>query len=392
MENYIHTDLDEKISLHVIDQISNNLGEKLTVAHANLKMVIIIPAKNEVENIIETLSSLLLQTGTDNCEFDTTKFEILVLSHNCSDKTFIKARSFFRINPKIYGHVLELNSDVANTVGAARRILMNIAYNRLENPNGLIISTDADTIVDEKWLCNLEYYIDTDISLVCGMIIVNPINLGMQAKKYLLAKDEYLLLKSKLESQLLPNPHDAWPRHGYNWGPNLAIKKNAYAAIGGIRPLHFLEDVDLYHRVISHGFLARHCKDSIVKTSTRIDSRCVEGFGAELKVWSDFEGVAYNVEGLDKLLVRFKIYNLIHQLYRLNTEDIFIQLEILSIIDLEEIKTMFSTSSIAEAMIIKMEKFLNNNVLWNSKHKNIDVSTACSQLNKYFEQYLYTTI
>lgn len=378
----------EKQHLEIIDDISNQLGRTLPPASAHLKMSVIIPAKDEEGQIIETLQSLLDQKNGDGTSFEKYKFEILILCHNCADTTKGKSESFFRDNPQLQGHVLSLNSNEANTVGAARRILMNIAYGRLQDERGLIISTDADTIADTTWLFHLEKFIPQETSLVCGLISTNLLGLKQQALDYLVAKDEYLLLKCRLESLLFPNSHDPWPRHNYHWGPNLAIKKSVYAAVGGIKPLHFLEDVDLYNRVVGEGYLVRHCLDSKVKTSNRIDSRCQEGFGAELKVWTDWAGVAYNVEGLEKLLLRLSIYNLIRELYKEESPKILKRIAFLAYMDIQKLKELFKASPREESLIIKIEDHLNKSETWNANYPNKGVIEVCDELKNYFAQAL----
>lgn len=380
-----YADTLEHDTIKFIDEAARKLEKTLLAAPQDLKMVVIIPAKDESQSVLYTLKSLLVQRDKDDLPFDTKKFEILVLCHNCADDTFQKCERFFRENPRIQGHVLQLDCERANTVGAARRVLMNIAHNRICNPDSLIISTDADTIPDNKWLYHLETYLESKIALVCGLIVVNPQNLGVQASTYLKAKDEYLLLKSRLEAEVLPSPHDPWPRHNYHWGPNLAIKKYLYGAIGGIRPLHFLEDVDLYHRAVSLGYLARHCNEVKVTTSTRIGSRCQEGFGAELQVWTEFDGVQYNVEGLEKLSARYEIYRLIKEYYESQRLEILIEIASLAYLDLKELHQMFNENLHCEAMIIKIEKHLNISQCWNSKYPNHGVLSVCKELNTYFD-------
>lgn len=375
----------EQQTIDQIDLLSEEMRKELPPPHPNLKMAVIIPAKNEGQNIRFTLDSLAKQIYEDGSRFDSSAFEVLVLGHNCSDDTLAQCRKFFREHSQIRGYFLELNSKEINTVGAARRILMNIAYWRISIDNGLIISTDADTIVDKHWLYNLYNYIEGKVDLICGNIISDASQLEAQARSYLIAKDEYLLLKSRLESELFPNPHNPWPRHGFNWGPNLSIKKSVYGAIGGIRPLHFLEDVDLYKRVVSEGFIVKHCLKCKVTTSTRIDSRCSEGFGAELRVWTDIEGVAYKVEGLLKLLLRYKIYKLLQEYYVFPTSNLMMEILELSSIEEKELMTMIKKSERVEALTIKMEAYLNQSSIWNSKHPNTDIFKVCDELSHYFQ-------
>lgn len=378
--------ISEQQTIEEIDRISKDLGRALSAPHPTLKLAVVIPAKDEGNGIRFTLESLARQLNRDGSPFDPSIFEVLVLAHNCSDNTKLQCEGFFRENSRIQGHVIELISEVAKTVGSARRILMNIAYHRISVKKGLIITTDADTVADPYWLYYLDEYIEKNVDLVGGLIISDPSQLDYQASSYLIAKDEYLFLKSRLESQLLPNPNNPWPRHGFNWGPNLAIKKSAYGAIGGIRPMHFLEDVDLYNRVVSAGLIARHCLKCKVITSTRIDSRCNEGFGAELRVWTDMEGVDYNVEGLEKLLIRYKIYSLLQEFYIIKSPHIFSEIIYRSLIGTEELEQMVQDSERVEALIIKMENYLNQSASWNAIYPNRGVFQVRDELKRYFDQ------
>lgn len=380
------TDYKEKRNLECIDKISRNLAKTLPAPNGQLKMVVIIPAKNESDGIEKTLTSIINQIDSNRNFINKSYFEILVLCHNCSDATFETCIDFSSNFPESLLHVLSLNSQVANTVGAARRVLMNIASDRLLIENGLIISTDADTIAHPHWLHNLNYYLVQETALICGLINVDYQGLQGQTLTFLEAKNKYMRLKTQLETQLLPNPNDPWPRHSYHWGPNLAIKKHAYQAIGGIRPLHFLEDVDLFNRVVGQGFLIRHCMDVKVTTSTRTDARCDEGFGAELRVWTEYDGVSYNVEGIKKLRVRYLIYKLIMAYYKAPSNQVLKNISELAFIDVKHLKSEFEVCTLPEAMVVSMERYLNNNQLWHNANPNICVLKACDELNHHFMQ------
>ena len=378
--------MDELVAqeeINFLDTLSFTLGSTLPLAEKTLRMVVIIPAKNESAEITNALSALAKQQTDIGSLLDTSTFEILVLCHNCEDDTLRKCQDFARENNKIHLHILQLDSERANTVGAARRILMNIASKRLSSYNGFIISTDADTVADGKWLANIGTYLDSEISLVCGFIASNLKGVNGQALTYLLAKDKYLSLKAQLESQLLPDPIDPWPRHNFHWGPNMAIKRDVYKAIGGIKPIHFLEDVDMYYRVLSKGYVVRHCTKTKVTTSTRIDSRCGEGFGAELRVWTDFQGVEYNVEGLDKLLARFKIYQLTQSYYEHPCSEILLEIFDLSKMEIGEIQSLLNQPSKTAAKM-EMEQFLNKSAWWQYTYPNTSVLAVVEELNNYF--------
>ena len=370
-------------AIEIIDKLSINLSKQLPPALPDLKIVIIIPAKNEASDIEKTLLAHIGQKTKQNEVFPRSNYEIIILCHNCTDQTFEKCQKFRLAHPEPNIHVLILNSNLANTVGAARRVLMNIASDRLQNPNGLIASTDADTIPDVLWLYSLNEHAHTEVDLICGLITVDYNTISGQPLAYLQAKDNYLMLQAELESALFPNQQDPWPRHNYNWGPNLTIKKHVYKSIGGIAPLSFLEDVDLFNRVVENGYIVKHCMKTIVKTSIRINSRCEEGFGAELRVWTENDGIPYCVEGLTKLQARFEIYRLIKHHYKNPSQASLLQLSKLSLLNKKEIDLLLTRFSRYEAMMIYMKQHLTLCNSWNTLFPNVPVIEACEELNSY---------
>lgn len=367
-----------------LDTISDQFSRKLPPVKNTVRAIIIIPAKDEEDGIEFTLKAIQSQKDFPDQIIPFEFYEVLVMCHNCSDRTFEKCRKFRLDHPGFPLQILELNSIEANTVGAARRILMNIAAERLPENSGLIISTDADTIPDSLWLNHLFEYINKDIDMICGLInpTVSPEN--HQADTYLKAKDAYMTLRTKLECQFVPISYDSWPRHSYHWGPNLAVKKEVYQKIGGMKPLHFLGDVDFYKRVILAGYKVRHSLKAIVNTSTRINSRCTEGFGAELKVWTEWQGVGYEVEGLEKLISRFEMYQKIAQNFHSPSFETVKELMELSGVELKSIEGCFKESPNFRAAIISFEDHLDRNLFWNEKFPNTGVLKACQDLEEYF--------
>ncbi len=384
MNSLESADRDYIALLEYIDEVADTLSKLLPRTLPSVKMIVTIPAKNEAEEIHHTLHAILNQKDLNGNLFDKSLYEILILCHNCSDNTKQEVEMISDKFPTLQLHVLALNSEVANNVGSARRVLMNIASQRLNGNNKLLITTDADTIPESDWLANLDTYIETEYDLICGLINVNRDNLQKQPEEFLKGKDDYLLLKAKLESHVLHNKDNSWPRHCYNWGPNLAIKKGVYDAIGGIKPLHFLEDVDMFNTVFGNGYKIRHSNNVVVTTSTRLDPRCDEGFGAELRVWNEFDGVEYNVEGLTKLLLRYSIYQLIQHFYQKPSTEILLEICEKAQIDFNTITEMFTNCERYEAMIVKMEKYLTENECWNNQNPNSSVFKACEEIENYF--------
>src|SRR5690625_1660774 len=376
-------DQSEQEKIRIIDRISSSMERTFPPANKHLKMAVIIPAKNEAESIIPTLEAIAGQRTPTEDSLDFEEFELIILCHNCTDHTAEVCHQFSLKNPSFPIHILELNHPKADTVGSARRILMNIASKRLRNPQALIISTDADTIPDSKWLFYMSTYLNSKVGYICGYIQSNLQEIEGQALAYLKAKDEYLALRTRLESVLLPDQNNPWPRHAYNWGPNIAIKKHVYQAVGGIRPLHFLEDVDLFKRVRRQGYIIKHCLKSRVTTSTRINARCLEGFGAELKIWSEINEVTYNVEGLNKLLLRFKIYTSIENYFNSYSKPILLEISSMSGMNLLDLIELVRKNPKKEHLIFAMENYLNSDENWNIINPNIDVLMACEEIKTY---------
>lgn len=367
-----------------IDERSVEILKKLPVPHPLLELSVIIPAKNEEENIENTLHQFLYQKEAGNSFFDKNKFEILVCAHNSCDRTEERCLEFFKKYPEVRGFVFPLHSELANTVGAARRLLMNIASGRLPSQNNFIVSTDADTIPDPCWLAAISNFGNSNVSLICGKIETNLSQLSGQALRYQTFKEKYVSLKSHLEAILYPQIHDSWPRHGYHWGPSLAITKKAYEAIGKIRPLHFLEDVDLYNRVVAAGMLAKHPLNVKVTTSTRTDARCLEGFGAELEVWKNNADIPYEVEGYPKLHCRFQLYQLTKEYYKNQSKIVFLKMKNLSGFSFAELDKVVNEHSF-QAGVFRMERTLNQNAEWHARYPNTPVEKACLDIESYLE-------
>lgn len=368
-----------------IDQLSADFIKKLPISNPATEIAVIIPAKNEVENMEHTLQSLLLQKDDVGQFFKKNKFEVFVLAHNCTDQTFAVCSDFFKKHPSLNGFVFSLNSELANTVGAARRLLMNMACERLHSPEDFIVSTDADTIPEEQWLYQISRFRKSKIDLVCGQIETYHEELSGQALHYQLLKEEYITLKSRLEDAIFHQNHDPWPKHGYHWGPNLSVKKKVYQAIGGMKPLHFLEDVDFYQRSIAAGFLAKHSLRIKVFTSARTDSRCSEGFGAELQVWKNNDGIPYRVESYKKLCSRFEMYARIREYFQKPSKSIRDKISTSGKIPIEDLHPILNQTHFAAA-VISLEKYLNQHQAWNLQYPDVQVETACEELRNHFKE------
>ena len=108
-----------------------------------VKVTIIVPARNEEENIVTCLESIL------NINYPKKLFEIIVVDDHSSDATFLLVNKFAKINPQV--RLLKLTDAVKNGKNNSfKKLAIEMG---IENANGeLIITTDADCIVPRDWL------------------------------------------------------------------------------------------------------------------------------------------------------------------------------------------------------------------------------------------------
>ncbi|MGD8306188.1 MAG: glycosyltransferase [Ignavibacteria bacterium] len=118
---------------------------------------IIIPFRNESENITNSVSGILKQN------YPVDKFEVIYVDDNSTDDSFIKINEY----PKPENvKVLSLPDDYLTVAHKKRAISFGI-----ENAKGdIIVTTDADCFYNENWLRSLLSNLDHDTGFVSGPV------------------------------------------------------------------------------------------------------------------------------------------------------------------------------------------------------------------------------
>jgi cellulose synthase/poly-beta-1,6-N-acetylglucosamine synthase-like glycosyltransferase len=115
---------------------------------AKLFVSVIIPARNEEENIIGCLEDFLTQ------DYPGDSFEIIVVNDHSTDATVALVRKFIETNPGIKARLIELIADDENSFYKKQAITKGI-----DSASGtLIITTDADCRRGPKWLSTIAGY------------------------------------------------------------------------------------------------------------------------------------------------------------------------------------------------------------------------------------------
>ena len=272
------------------DRCAARLHVQLPPPRAELRLSVIIPAKNEAAALPATLASLAAQTDLCGRPLPAGSYEVLVLANNCTDATAAVVRQQARRFPQLVLHTAQVRLPAAQAhVGRARRLLMDAACARLEqvgHPAGIIASTDADTRVAPTWLAATEAEIAAGADAVGGRILTEINERALLPLRRIQLRDAaYRQLCARLEDLLDPAPADPWPRHHQHFGASLALTTRAYRRVGGLPEVRFLEDEALCQALRRHDLALRHSPGVQVLTSARRQGRVEVGLSWQLGEW-----------------------------------------------------------------------------------------------------------
>ncbi len=272
-------------------QIEQTLHRQLPPPVAALQACVIIPAKDEAATLPATLAALAAQTTLSGHTLPAGMIEVIVLANNCLDRTAAVVRQAARRHPNLVLHVAEVTIPRAQAhVGRARRLLLDEAAQRLEStvgPTGVLLSTDADTLVASTWLAATLHEIELGAEAVGGRILtqaaaaVEP----CPVRRIQLRDAAYRVLLRRLEDCVDPALADRWPCHHQHYGASLALTVRAYRQVGGLPAVPFLEDESLWQLLLQHDLPVRHSPHVQVYTSTRRCGRVEVGLSWQLREW-----------------------------------------------------------------------------------------------------------
>ncbi len=251
--------------------------------HPGMRAAVIVPVKNEAHHLCNTLDALRNQSDTTGKPLSHFFYEVLLLANNCTDATFAVAKAYQLQHPSFQLHVAEIQLPKHTAhIGTVRRLLMDEAFRRhmLNGHDGIILSTDGDTEVDECWIANTMYEIENGYDAVGGRILTRRVS--CDSRRYFLQDTAYRYLSARLEAMCDPADSDPWPRHFQCFGASMAVRCSAYQKAGRLPVIPFLED-EAFSRAL-YRIDARIRKSPAVKvyTSSRLTGRVPVGLSAHL--------------------------------------------------------------------------------------------------------------
>ncbi len=265
------------------------LPDLFGAAHPALRLSVVVPARDEAERLPTLLAALDAQRDADGRAFAEGTVEVLVLVNNSTDGSAALARAL--APPWVRVAEVALAAPEAH-VGRARQILMDAACVRLlaaGRPDGLICSTDADTRPAPDWLAATAAEA-RDVDAVGGRALLLPDEraaLAPGVRRLALLELAYRRAVEDLRALYAHQPWDPAPRHHHHFGASLAVRADAYAAVGGLPARERYEDIALVHALWAAGRRVRHSGRVRVWTSARTNGRAQGGLAHDVARWTD---------------------------------------------------------------------------------------------------------
>jgi glucosyl-3-phosphoglycerate synthase len=260
--------------------------------HPALRVSVVVPARNEEELIGSCLQALAEQGGISPEEY-----EVLLVLDRCTDATEDRALEIAAKHPYTQLYLLE---GPGRGAGHARRVGMEEACGRflyLNRPEGLIASTDADTMVAADWLSVQLEVAARGARAIGGHIeLRDDNNLPHGVSGW---RSEQGQLRQR---ELLANLDEDEPLRVEHWqfsGASLALTAAAYKEIGGLEPRAALEDEYLERALARRGILIERPLAVRVATSARLVGRAERGLSRDLALASWVRNNTYDARDFD---------------------------------------------------------------------------------------------
>ncbi len=208
-------------------------------------------------------------------------YEVIVILDGCRDRTAEIVRDVAQREPELRVHAV--SSPAPAGVGRARRQGMDLACRRLLSvgrDDGLIASTDADSVVAEDWLaCQLELT-RLGARAIGGHIELDDDEMDTLAAQALLDRDrrghERMLALIEADSARPTTEH-----HQFS-GASLALTAETYRRCGGLPVRAALEDEALERELQARRVPIHRSRSVRVRTSARTDGRAPRGLAIDL--------------------------------------------------------------------------------------------------------------
>ncbi|WP_392468722.1 glycosyltransferase [Arsenicicoccus cauae] len=229
------------------------------------RLLVVVPAHDEERRLpacLTAVAAALERWGG--------RAEVVVNAHRCTDGTARMARATLRPGGPLSGLVVE--DDTSATVGGVRDRAVRAALDRWSpDPcSTWLLSTDADSVVPAGWVASLLDAASARSAVaVAGLVELVDWRATPEARA---AYDA--IVRGGLTG---PDTHE----HAY--AANLAVRLDAYLAVGGFPCVAHGEETALLTALAAAGWPVTSTRASVVRTSGRMPGRAREGLGQLLQ-------------------------------------------------------------------------------------------------------------
>jgi len=195
-------------------------------------ITIVIPARNEEDNIRDCLHSILAQ------EYPAHLFEVIVVDDHSTDNTAERVKLFTEKNIKLISLKDFTNNDPLNSY---KKKAIEIAVQ--QSTGSLIVTTDADCIVPNKWLLNIaSFYEQHNAVFIAGPVAYHHETNFLKVFQSL----DFMTMQGITGASVYKRFHSMCN------GANLAYEKKAFNEVNGFKDVDNIasgDDMLLMHKI-----------------------------------------------------------------------------------------------------------------------------------------------
>lgn len=260
--------------------------------HSEVGIVIVVPCFREPD-VISTLQSVS-ECLSPSCQVET----IVLVNHSESAPATVKQENlntrheldkwmagqssphikYFALGP------VALRKKWAGA-GLARKYGMDeaiVRFNYLRKPEGIIVSLDADTLVEKNYLVEIQRYFGENPASVGATIAFSHQTEGLEEKHLqgILLYEKYMYYYKKALGLT------GYPYPMFTLGSAFAVRAGAYVKRGGMNRRQAGEDFYFLQNLVQVGRVGE-IYTTTVHPSARLSNRVPFGTGPVLKKWMD---------------------------------------------------------------------------------------------------------
>lgn len=278
-------------------------------ARERVASVICVPMRDEAEHLPGTLDALGRAIARDKASC-----AVVLVANDTSDAS-VELAAGWAERTGIALAVFDVTFALPiRNAAHARRLALDLGAELA--PDGALLTTDADTLVDPDWIVRTRHHLERGADLVCGAVGVDAAEIAGLPDKVRVCGDAEARLFTQLETIWTAIvPDGSRPFAIRAMGASLALPTATYRALGGLPTPGVAEDRALAERMQRQGMRIVAAHDVRVTTSCRLVARAEGGMGDALiaRITEDDPLCDAALVPLDVLLARARTWRSLYE-------------------------------------------------------------------------------